>query len=68
MFPIAILGVAFTIWMAVEAVRRGHASGWLWIILIFGPIGAAIYFFAEYADHLFGSPILQPRKVTVADL
>lgn len=69
MLPIAILGMAFTIWMAVEAVRRGQASGWLWIILLFGPIGAAVYFFAEYADHLFGGgPILQPRKVTAADL
>ena len=68
MFPIAILGMAFTVWMAVEAVRRGHASGWLWIILIFGPIGAAIYFFAEYSDQLFRGPILQARKVTAADL
>jgi len=67
--PIAILGMAFTIWMAVEAVRRGHASGWLWIILLFGPIGATVYFFAEYADNLFGpGPLLQPRKVTAADL
>ncbi len=65
---IALLGVGFTIWMAVEAVRRGHASGWLWIILIFGPIGAAVYFFAEYADGLFRGSALQPRKVTSADL
>jgi len=65
---IAILGMAFTVWMAVEAVRRGDASGWLWIILLFGPIGAAIYFFSEYADGLFRGPVLQPRKVTAADL
>jgi hypothetical protein len=65
---IAILGMAFTVWMAVEAVRRGDASGWLWIILLFGPIGAAIYFFSEYADGLFRGPALQPRKVTAADL
>lgn len=69
MFPIAVLGMAFTVWMAVEAVRRGQASGWLWIILLFGPIGAAIYFFSEYADQFFGrGTILQPRKVTAADL
>ena len=68
MVAIAILGMAFTVWMAVEAVRRGDASGWLWIILLFGPIGAAIYFFSEYADGLFGGPVLQPRKVTPADL
>ena len=56
------------IWMAVVAVRRGDASGWLWIILLFGPIGAAVYFFSEYADALFRGPTLQPRKVTAADL
>ncbi len=68
MFPIAVLGMAFTVWMAVEAVRRGHASGWLWIILLFGPIGAAIYFYAEFFDQPSGGPILQPRKVTADDL
>ena len=47
---IFVLGSAFTIWMAVEAVRRGQASGWLWIILLFGPVGAAVYFFSEYID------------------
>jgi hypothetical protein len=65
---LAILGMAFTIWMAVEAVRRGDASGWLWIIVLFGPIGAAVYFFSEYADTLFRGPTLQPREVTAADL
>ena len=47
---ILILGYGFTIWMAVEAVRRGQAAGWLWLILVFGPIGAAVYFFSEYVD------------------
>jgi len=60
--------MGFTVWMAVEAVRRGQAAGWLWIILLFGPIGAAVYFFAEYADGLFRGPALQPHKVTAADL
>jgi hypothetical protein len=48
-----VLGSAFTIWMAVEAVRRGQAAGWLWIILLFGPAGAAVYFFSEYVDSPF---------------
>ncbi len=69
MFPIAVLGMAFTVWMAVEAVRRGHASAWLWIILLVPLIGPVLYFYAEYADQLFGGgPILQPRKVTADDL
>jgi len=65
---IAVLGMGFTVWMAVEAVRRGQASGWLWIILLFGPLGAAVYFFAEYAEGLFRGPGLQARKVTAAEL
>ncbi|MGH9337387.1 MAG: tetratricopeptide repeat protein, partial [Vicinamibacteria bacterium] len=42
-----VLGTAFTLWMAVECVRRGNTSPWLWIILIFPTVGAAVYFFAE---------------------
>ena len=45
--PVYLLLTAFTVWMAVEAVRRGQAGSWLWIILLFGPIGAAVYFFSE---------------------
>jgi len=67
-YLIGVLGMGFTVWMAVDAVRRGHAYGWLWIILFFGPMGAAVYFFMEYADGLFRGPALQPRKVTAADL
>jgi hypothetical protein len=42
-----LLGTAFTLWMAVECVRRGQASPWLWVILVFPAIGAAVYFIAE---------------------
>jgi hypothetical protein len=42
------VGLAFTLWMAVECVRRGQAGQWLWIILVFPTIGAAVYFFSEY--------------------
>lgn len=42
-----VLGTAFTLWMAVECVRRGQASPWLFVILVFPAIGAAVYFFAE---------------------
>ena len=42
-----LFGTAFTVWMAVTAIRRGHAGSWLWIILLFGPIGSAVYFFSE---------------------
>jgi hypothetical protein len=49
-----LLGTAFTLWMAVECVRRGQASPWLWVILVFPAIGAAVYFFAEvFRPHAF---------------
>jgi FimV-like protein len=43
-----VAGSLFTIWMAIETVRRGQTCPWLWIVLVFGPIGSAVYFFAEY--------------------
>jgi len=66
---IFILGSAFTIWMAVEAVRRGQASGWLWVILVFGPVGAAVYFFSEYLEQpLLGWSGSHGRQVSAGDL
>ena len=46
-----VLIVGFSVWMAVEAYRRGQGSPWLWIILIFQPFGALVYFFAEYLPY-----------------
>jgi hypothetical protein len=48
------LGTAFTLWMAVECVRRGQACQWLWVILLFPAAGAAVYFVAE---------VLQPQTL-----
>lgn len=65
-----VLISAFVIWMAVEAVRRGDASRWLWIILVFGPMGAAVYFFSEYLGGglVLGRVTFRPRRVTTVDL
>lgn len=65
---LSVLGSGFTIWMAIEAVRRGQAAGWLWIILMFGPVGAAVYFFSEYADLPTRRFVFQTRKVTAQEL
>ena len=43
MHPLYLLGAAYTVAIAVYAVRRGDAGQWLWLIVIFGPIGATIY-------------------------
>lgn len=57
----------FTVWMAVEAVRRGHTQSWLWIILFFGPIGAAAYFFSEYMPVSLRGGGFAGGKVTAQD-
>ncbi|HUG53356.1 MAG TPA: tetratricopeptide repeat protein [Vicinamibacteria bacterium] len=67
--PLYLLATGFTLWMAVEAVRNGHASRWLWIILLFGPLGAAVYFFSEYLGQgALTRVTFRPRKVSPADL
>jgi tetratricopeptide (TPR) repeat protein len=63
-----LFATGFTLWMAVESVRRGHASRWLWIILVFGPLGAAVYFFSEYMGGSFARITFRPRRVTAADV
>jgi hypothetical protein len=67
--PIYILAAAFTLWMAVAAVRRGDGNRWLWIILVFGPLGAGVYFFSEYLrGGSFGSLAFRPRTATAGDV
>ncbi len=68
MVLIATLAMAFTVWMAVEAYRREGVSRWLWVILLLGPIGAAIYFFSQLAGELFARPVFETRQATAADV
>jgi hypothetical protein len=52
-YPYAsLLMLAFTVWMAVDASRTGNMN-WLWIIIIFQPIGPLIYFFVEARPRVF---------------
>ena len=48
----SLLMLAFTVWMAVDASRTGNGN-WLWIIIIFQPIGPIIYFFVEARHRVF---------------
>jgi hypothetical protein len=41
-----LLQLAFMIWMAVDAYHRGGEQYWVWIIIVFQPLGPWIYFFA----------------------
>ncbi|MBX3442448.1 MAG: tetratricopeptide repeat protein [Planctomyces sp.] len=53
------LYVVFLIWMAVYCIRNDpERSIWMWIILIFQPLGAIIYFFVRWAP----SSSLQPPR------
>ena len=64
-------GIAFTIAMAVTCVRRGQTSPWIWIILIFPPIGGAVYFFTEVFDakwlRRMGGARASSRELKVAE-
>ena len=39
---------AFSIWMAVDCWRRGAEGYWIWVILVFQPLGGIVYFFTQY--------------------
>jgi hypothetical protein len=43
---LGLLQLAFTVWMMVDAYQRRVEPFWYWVILIFQPIGAWVYFFA----------------------
>jgi hypothetical protein len=43
--PLWLVQAAMTIWMLVDANRRGVESYWFWIIFIFQPLGPWAYFF-----------------------
>lgn len=67
-YVVSLLGSGFTIWMAVEAIRRGQAGSWLWIILMFGPVGAAVFFFSEYTTWPGRRFAFERRKVSAQEL
>ncbi len=43
--PLYLAQLALTVWMLVDAYRRGADFYWYWIILVFQPLGAWAYFF-----------------------
>jgi len=47
-----LLQLGFTIWMAVDVYRGGAEHFWIWIIIIFQPLGPWVYFFAVKIRHL----------------
>ena len=45
--PLYLAQAAFTIWMLIDANRRGVESIWFWIIFLFQPLGPWAYFFTH---------------------
>jgi hypothetical protein len=52
--PLYVAQAALTVWMLVDASRRGVDYYWFWIILVFQPLGAWAYFFIYKAKELRG--------------
>jgi hypothetical protein len=44
-WPLYLLQAAMTVWMLIDANRRGAEYYWYWIILVGQPFGAWVYFF-----------------------
>jgi hypothetical protein len=43
---LSLLQLAFTVWMVLDAYKRRVEPFWYWVVLLFQPIGAWVYFFA----------------------
>jgi hypothetical protein len=56
--PLYLAQLAFTIWMLVDAHRRGVEYYWFFVIFFFQPIGAWVYFFLFKVKEFRGGPNL----------
>lgn len=54
MIPLIGLSLAFSIGLAVHVVRTGREMYWLWIILMFQPLGGLVYFLTNVLPDLLG--------------
>jgi hypothetical protein len=67
-----LLQIGMTIWMLVDANRRGMDYYWFWIILVFQPLGPWAYFFAYKIRELRGGTAglggLFQRRASLAEL
>jgi hypothetical protein len=52
--PFFLLSLGMAVLLCWHAVRTGRDSFWLWIILMFQPIGGAVYFFLNVVPDIFG--------------
>jgi hypothetical protein len=62
------LTLVFTALMAVDCVRNGRMNPWLWLILVFPPLGGLAYLVSEYAMPAWGRFRFEHGRVTARDL
>jgi len=65
---VGVLVFALQIWMIMDCVRKGNDWYWVWIILVFGPIGVLIYFFTQIygtsrVERSFSERFTQGRRI-----
>jgi hypothetical protein len=54
-----LVSLVIAVLLCWHAVRTGRDSFWLWIILMFQPIGGAVYFFLNVVPDIFGGTTAQ---------
>ena len=54
-----LVSLVIAVLLCWHAVRTGRDSFWLWIILMFQPIGGAVYFFLNVVPDIFGGATAQ---------
>src|SRR5262249_1938335 len=69
---LSLLQLELTVWMMVDAYERHGEPFWYWVILIFQPIGAWVYFFAVKYRTLrlrgLRAPVSPERKLSLDEL
>jgi len=65
MIPLGfLLSLAIAVLLCWHAMKTGRDTMWLWIILMFQPIGGAVYFFLNIVPDIFGGTTA--RRVSAA--
>jgi len=59
-----LLSLAIAVLLCWHAMKTGRDTMWLWIILMFQPIGGAVYFFLNIVPDIFGGTTA--RRVSAA--
>lgn len=64
MFPLIGLSLAFSVALCVHVIRTGREMYWLFIILMFQPLGGVVYAIVNVLPDLFGGAAA--RRITAA--